>query len=154
MQNKLGFIFIFEMHSLFPHLPIRRQDDILHVVGLLEQWRDFFISKSCYAAADAGHEERQVLILLGKLDELVHIRTDGLYAALHCRDTVALALQTYALTHDGSKLAVGDIGRTTAVHTFEIAAKHKDLVRLQLRDKLWCCPFLFHNLVILAQIYS
>ena len=135
-------------------LSIRRQNDILHVVSLFEQRGDFIIGESCYAAADAGDKEGEGRVLLGELDELVHIRTDGLYAALHRRDGVALTLQAHALTHDGPKLAVGDISRTTSVHTFEVAAEHKDLVRLQLRDKLWCCPFLFHNLVILAQIYS
>ena len=76
-------------------------------------------------------------MLLSELDKLVHIRTDGFYPALHRRDAVALALQTYALAHNSSKLAVGDIRRTTAVHSFEIAAKHEDFVRLQLCNKLW-----------------
>ena len=102
-------------------LPSWWQHDILYVVSFLEQWRDFIIRESGNAATDAGDEEGEGRVLLGELDELVHIRTDGLYAALHRRDAVALALQTNALTHDGPKLAVGDIGRTTTVHSFEIA---------------------------------
>ena len=79
-------------------LPTWWQHDILHVVSLLEQRRDFVICKSGDAAADTGNEERQVLMLLSELDELVHIRTNGLYTALHRRDAVALSLQTHALT--------------------------------------------------------
>ena len=93
-------------------------------------FRHLLIRESGNTATDASHKERHVLVLLGERDKLVHIRTYGLYAALHSRDGIALSLQTHALTHDGPKLAVGDIGRTAAVHTFEIAAEHKNLVRL------------------------
>ena len=58
-------------------LPTWWQHDILRVVSLLEQWRDFIISKSGYAATDAGNEERHVLMLLGKLDELINVGFDG-----------------------------------------------------------------------------
>ena len=72
----------------------------------------FVISKTCYAAANASHEEGEGRVLLGELDKLVHIRTDGFHTALHGGDGIALALQTYALAHDGSELAVGDISCT------------------------------------------
>ena len=126
-------------------LPTWWQHDILHVVSLLEQRRDFIIRESSNATADAGNKERQILVLFGELDELIHVGLDSIYPTLHRWDAIALTLQAYALAHDGSKLAVGDIGRSTAVHTFEIAAEHKYLVRLQLRDKLWCRSLLFHN---------
>ena len=125
-------------------LPTWWQHDILRVVSLLEQRRDFFIGKSGDAAADASYKERQVLMLFGELDELVHIRTNGFYPTLHRWDGIALTLQTHALAHDSSKLTVSDVGRPTTVHTFEIAAKHEDFVRLQLCNKLWCSSFL-HN---------
>ena len=111
-------------------LPTWWQHDILHVVSLLEQRRDFIIRESSNATADAGNKERQILVLFGELDELIHVGLDSIYPTLHRWDAIALTLQAYALAHDGSKLAVGDIGRSTAVHTFEIAAKHKNLVRL------------------------
>ena len=117
-------------------LPIRRQNDILHAMSCLEQRGDFFIGESSDAAADASDEERQFRVLLGEPNELIHIRTDGFHAALHRGDGIALTLQAHALTHDGSKLAVGDVGRTAAVHSLQVAAEHEDLVRLQRCDTL------------------
>ena len=64
-------------------------------MSLLEQRRDFIISKSGDAATDASNEEGEGRVLLGELDKLVHIRTDGFYAALHGGDGIALALQTF-----------------------------------------------------------
>jgi len=122
---------------------------------LCKQRGDFIIGESGDAAADASDEERQFGVLLGEPNELIHIRTDGFHAALHRGDGIALTLQAHALTHDGPKLAVGDVSRTAAVHTSQIAAEYKDLVRLQRCDKLWRCSltvgqsvalqsFLFH----------
>ena len=59
-------------------------------------------------------------------------------AALHRGDGITLTLQANALTHDGPKLAVGDISSTTAVHSLQVAAKHEDLVRLQRCDEFRC----------------
>ena len=101
-------------------LPTWWQHDILHVVSLLEQRSNLFICESGNAATDAGHEERQVLVLLGELDELVHIWTDGFYATLHRWDGIALALQTHTLTHNSPKLAVGDIGRTAVMLPYSL----------------------------------
>ena len=100
-------------------------------MGLLEQRRNFFVREACNAATDTGNEEGEGRVLLGKLDELVHIGFDGFYATLHRWDTVALTLQSYALSHDGPKLAVGNICRTTTMHATKIAAKHEYLVWLE-----------------------
>ena len=97
----------------------------------LKQRSDFIIREACDAAADASDEECQFEVLLGELDELVHIRTDGFHAALHRGDGIALTLQANTLPHDSSELAVGDICSTASVHTSQIAAEYKDLVRLQ-----------------------
>ena len=105
---------------------------------LLKQRSDFFIGETCDAATDASDEESQFWVLLGELDELVHIRTDGFHTALHRGDGITLTLQTNALTHDGPKLAVGDVSRTTAVHSLQVAAKYEDLVRLQRCDEFRC----------------
>ena len=104
------------------------------MVSLLEEWGDLIICESGNAASDAGNQEGEGGVLLGKRDEVIHIRTDGLYTALHRRDAVALSLQAHALTHDGSKLAVGDISRSTTMHSLKVAAKHKDFAWLQFRD--------------------
>ena len=130
----------------------------------LEQRGDFFIREACDAAADASDEERQFRVLLGECDELVHIRTDGVHAALHRGDGIALTLQANALTHDGSKLAVGDVGRTAAVHSLQIAAEDENLVRLQrcdtlgrstlARQELWCYSLIHKQSQFWVQIYE
>ena len=122
------------------------QHNIINLVCLFKQRRYLIISESGYAAANASHEECQFGMLLGKPDEFIHIRSDSFHTALHGGDCIALALQSYALSHDGSELAVGDVSRTASMHTSQIAAEYKDLVRLQRCNKLWCCSFLFHNL--------
>ena len=121
---------------------------------LCKQRGDFFIREACDAAADASDEERQFRVLLGECDELVHIRTDGVHAALHRGDGIALTLQANALTHDGSKLAVGDVGRTAAVHSLQIAAEDEDFVRLQRCDKLWCYSIIHKQSQFWVQIYE
>ena len=128
----------------FHILPTWWQHDILHVVSHFEKRRDFVIGESGNTATDASHEERQLRMFLGERDKFIHVGLDSLYPTLHRGDSIALALQAYALAHDGSKLAVGDIGRPTAVHTSKVAAEHKDLIRLQLCNKLWCSTFLLH----------
>ena len=64
-------------------LPTWWQHDILRVVSLLEQRRDFFIGESSYAAADASNEESKILVFLGELDELIHVGLDSIYPTLH-----------------------------------------------------------------------
>ena len=40
------------------------------------------------------------------------------------------------------------------VHSLQIAAKNKNFVRLQFRDKLWCCSLLFHIYIITFRLQS
>ena len=127
--------------------PTRGQHNILNAVRLFEKRSNLLVRKSCDATTDARHKERQFRMLLGEGNELVHIRTDGINPTLHRRDAVALPLQSYALSHDGAKLAVGDISRPTAVHSLQVAAEYEYLVGLQLRNKLWCRAFLFHKVL-------
>ena len=120
-------------------------------MGCSEQRYDFFIPESCNATANASHKESKLYMLLGKLNELIHVGTNGLYPTLHRRYGVALPLQSHALSHDGSKLAVGNISRPSAMHTPQVAAKYEDLAWLQLCDKLWCCSFLFHHILFFTE---
>lgn len=55
---------------------------------LCKQRGDFIIGESGDAAADASDEECQFEVLLGELDELIDIRTDGFHAALHRGDGI------------------------------------------------------------------
>ena len=50
---------------------------------ILEQWRNILIVEAGNAAADTSDKEGHVWMILGKLDELIDIRTDGLYTTLH-----------------------------------------------------------------------
>ena len=69
-------------------------------------------------------------MMLGVGDEIIHVWTDGFYAALHRRDGVTLALQANALSHDGTEMEAGNAGGSTTMHDSQIAAKHKNLVLL------------------------
>ena len=64
-------------------LPIWWQNNILHVMSLLEQRGYFIISKSCNTTAYASNQERPLRMLLGKLNKLIHIWADSLYPTLH-----------------------------------------------------------------------
>ena len=116
---------------LFFFLPTWWQHDVLHVVSLLEQWGDFLVGESGDATADASHKEGVSRVLFCELYEFIHIRTDGLYTALHRGNSIALALQTNALSHDGAELAQCHISCTSAVHTTEVAAEYENLVWLE-----------------------
>ena len=135
-------------------LPILGQDNVVDGVGLAEQRGYFFVGESCNAAADACDEECEFGMRLGERDEFVHIRTDGVDASLHGGDGVAPALQSYALSHDGSELAVGRVGGATAVQTIQVAAENEYLVRLQFGNEFRGGPFVFHMMtdeIILVQ---
>ncbi len=70
-------------------------------------------------------------MMLGKINEMLHVWTDGFHAALHRRDGVTLTLQANALAHDGTEMQSGNAGSATTMHASQIAAKHKNLVLLQ-----------------------
>ena len=141
-----GKIFRSDFKKIHPDSPSRRQHDVLDLVGCGEQRRNFLVGETGDATADARHEKSQILAALGKRDELVHVGPNRFHAALHRRNGVALPLQTDALPHHRAKLPVGDIRRSTAMHSPQIAAKNENLVRLQLRDKLRSRPLLFVRL--------
>ena len=61
----------------FEVLPPFWQHDVLNTVSLFEEWRNLLVRKSCYATTNAGDKERQVLMLLGELYELIDVRTDA-----------------------------------------------------------------------------
>jgi len=77
-------------------------------------------------------------MLLGKSNELLHIGADGFNATLHGRYGVGLPLQSYTLSPDGTELLVCNAGRSTAVHSLQIAAKHEYLVWLQTYNPFRC----------------
>ena len=114
----------------FSFSPPLRQYDILYIVRLFKQRGYFTVPEAGNATAYACDKEHQLGMLLSKRYELVDIRTDGFHASLHCRDGIALSLQTYALPHDGTKLAEGNVCSTTAMHSLQIAAKDENLVWL------------------------
>ena len=70
-------------------------------------------------------------MLAGEGEELVHVGLDGLDAALHRRDGVALALEADAAAEDGAEmLERGPCGAAT-VHPRKVAPENEDFVGLQ-----------------------
>ena len=75
-------------------------------------------------------------VFAGKGNELIDVRSDGLYSALHRGDGVALALQAYALSELGTEYLQRDVSSTAAVHAGKVASKNKDLIVAELRNVL------------------
>lgn len=84
-QNGVFFLDIQE-------LPTLRQNDIVYLVRLFKQRRDIIVREASYATANASNEECVVWVLLGKLNEFIHIRTNSIHSTLHGRNAVALSL--------------------------------------------------------------
>lgn len=65
-----------------------RQEDVIRMDCMGEEWRYLVGRKAGYAAADRRNEEGVFGMRLGKRDELIHIGTDGIHPTLHGRDGV------------------------------------------------------------------
>ena len=113
-------------------------------MGFLKERRNLLVGKACDTTTYASYEESQFWVLSSKLNKLIHVGFDGLYSTLHCRNAVALTLQSNALTPDGTKLLVSDISRSATMCPSQITAKHKNLILLQMRYPLRCHSLLFH----------
>ena len=105
-----------------------------HVDGTSKQRRDFSGSEASNAATDTGDQEGQFGVLFGKGYELIDIGRYGVHATLHRGDSVALALQTDALPHNGTEFFYGDAGCAASMCTGKVAAKDKDLVTAERVD--------------------
>lgn len=121
------------------------QQDVLHVHGGAEQRGDLLVAEARNTAAYAGDEERVLGVLPCEGDELVHVRLDGLHAALHRGYAVALALQPHALSPHRAEALVGQPCGSAAMCARQVAAEHEHLVRLQTRDSLRCKLSVIHN---------
>ena len=105
---------------------------------MMKQRRYFLVPEPGNPAPDAGHEEEQLRMFLGKRDEVIHIRLDGLDATLHRRDSIALPAETDPAAHHRSEELECCVGGTAAVHSGEVAAEDEDLVFHQGVNVLRC----------------
>jgi len=105
---------------------------------LCKQGRYFLVPEPGNPAPDAGHEEEQLRMFLGKRDEVIDIRLDGLDATLHRRDCIALAAETDPAAHHRTEELECSVGGTAAVHSGEIAAEDEHLVFFQGVDMIRC----------------
>ena len=87
---------------------------------------------------------------VGETDELVHVWLDGVHAALHGGDGVALPLKADALTPLGTEAVVGKPGGSAAMQACQVAAKDEDLVWFQFRYHFGCIFSAVHNMIIYA----
>ena len=109
------------------------QTHIFKTNRLTEQRGDFFVAEAGNAAADACYIEEQFGMLFGENYEIVHVGLDGFYTTLHGGYGIALATKTYTASHYGAELLPSCICGTAAMHTCQVAAKHKDFIGLQFR---------------------
>lgn len=132
--NRLFFLLLFHLVKIVLALnsvnKFSRQDDVVLVDGSGKQRSNLLIPEAGDATADAGHEELELGMGLGELDELVHIGLDGFHATLHGGDGVTLSLQPNALAPHGAKAVIGGTGGPTAMHSAQVAAEHKDFILL------------------------
>lgn len=121
------------------HLPeAGRQMDVLHVAGPGKERGDLCRCEAGDAATDLGDEEGHFRMLPGKPDEVVDIGSNGLHAALHGRNGIALALQSDALPPDGAEALPGQPCGPATVQSAEIASEDKDFTGPQRGDPIGC----------------
>ena len=77
-------------------------------------------------------------MLTGEFDEVVNVRLNGLHAALHSRNGIALPLKAYALSPYGAEVLPGKSGGTAAVGSDKVAAENEYLIILKDRDSVRC----------------
>ena len=80
--------------------------DVVHLDGSGKQRGNLGRREASDAAADTGDEEGHLRMLCGKSDEVLHVGQDGVNAALHGGNGVALSLQAHTLTYDGAALSL------------------------------------------------
>ena len=102
------------------------EEDVADGDCILEERSDLAVFEPCDAAADAGDEEAHLGMRPGKLDKVVDVWLDGVHAALHSRDGIALSLQPNTFAPDGSELLISGVGGTTAMLSGQIAAEDED----------------------------
>ena len=104
-----------------------RKDDILHINGIRKEWRNLLISESSYAATYSCNEERELAVLFGKTDEIIHVGLDGFHPTLHGRDGVCLTMQTHTFAPYSAKPIVSQACSTATMCARQIAALCKRL---------------------------
>ena len=98
-----------------------------HIDGTSEQRCNFPWCEASDAATYLGDEEGQLRMHVGKTNELFHVGHDGVRAALHRRDGVTFALQSNALTHNGTKFLHSNTCCAASMCPGKVAAKDENL---------------------------
>ena len=104
--------------------------------GFRKQRRDFAVRVARQLAANTGHEERGLRMLLGMLDESSHVHMNFRQRA-HCQvfpfggNTVAAALSTTAHARRSTEALLGNQGGALAVPASQVATenKHRSVIR-------------------------
>ena len=63
------------MHQARHKFP--RKDDIVHINGILKEWSNLLIAKSCYTATYPRNQKHEPAVLLCETDELIYVWLDG-----------------------------------------------------------------------------
>ena len=71
---------------------------------------------------------------LGKLEELIHVGSDALHAALHGGDSIALPLQADTLSPYGTEFLIGQPCGTASMLPCQIAPEDENLIGLERND--------------------
>ena len=84
---------------------------------------------------------------VGEADEILNVGQDGVHAALHGGDGIALALQANTLSHDGTELLHSRPCRAAGVCASQVATENENLIILEISDVIGC-----EAMAVLAQI--
>ena len=105
--------------------------DVLNFHSTFKQWGYVTIDKSCYPATYTSHKKEFVWSILRKLYKFIDIRFDSIHTTLHCRNCIALPLQSYTFAPFRSKLTKCHTRSTTTMKATQVTAKHKHFISLQ-----------------------
>jgi hypothetical protein len=100
-----------------------------------KEWGDLIVPEACQTASDAGHEEQQVWMVAGELDEAEDVPFDlverkqaqrpGLFATLR-GNSVGLPLQAFTLTLGCTVSQLGGERCTLAMASREVGSEHEN----------------------------
>ena len=119
----------YQPHTLLSNKTLR-QANVLHPCRILEQWCDITIFESSYPTSNPRNIEEKVGAGFGEGYELVDIGLDCFDASLHSWYRIGLTTKTNPTTHYGPKLPERKIGRSSPMHSLQVASEDKDFIGL------------------------
>lgn len=104
--------------------------------------------EACDATTYARHKKCEIGIETCKIDEFLHVRSYLFGTTMHCGNAVGLSLKSHSLSPYRSKPVVGCFCGTTSMAPLQVTPENKDLVLLQVGDKIRCYSIVVHSCIL------